>query len=209
MTIYQLRKHPRYTIWPDVDYMAWIHWTIIAALVDIRSSSGRISYLELCIDHRIQLTMKSWKSCCIISDLIRSNNNVCDHNINLLYLRIAACTADIMNSASVVFIFILNNSSFPYIHHSLQVDNCNILRHDIIAMAIFWNNLKGLDFSSLLTCRDLYNAFTNFHATFSQLRIGSLPLAHGDIEKMCPPFRRQYFKLFSGMKFIVLSVKLQ
>ena len=55
------------------------------------------------------------------------------------------------------------------------------------------DNLKGLDFSSLLTCRDLHSAFTNSHATFSQLRIESLPLAHGDLEKMCSPFRRQYF----------------
>ena len=56
----------------------------------------------------LQLIMRSWKTCCIILDLIRSNDNVCDHNFELQYLRIAECITDIfMNSTSVVFIFIL------------------------------------------------------------------------------------------------------
>ena len=53
-----------------------------------------------CVDHRIQmlqLLMGSWETRCIILDLIRSNDNVGDHVINLQYLRITACTADIIS----------------------------------------------------------------------------------------------------------------
>ena len=51
---------------------------------------------------------------------------------------------------------------------ALHYTDGNILKYE--------NDLKGLDFSPLLTCRDLHNAFINFNATFSQRYIESLPL---------------------------------
>ena len=61
----------------------------------------------------------------IILDLIRSNDNISDHNIDSRYLRITACTADII--------------SLYHIHNPLQLGNCNVFLHGITLMAIFCN----------------------------------------------------------------------
>ena len=91
-----------------------------------------------------------------------------------------------MNSAPVVFISILEQliiSLYSSLNAVRQLQYSSTLHYTDGNILKYKNNIKGLDFSSLLTCRDLHSAFTNFCATFSQRHISSLPLTYRDLEK--------------------------
>ena len=84
-----------------------------------------------------------------------------------------------MNSAPVVFISILKQliiSLYSSLNAVRQLRYASVLHYTDGNILKYENDLKGRDFPSLMTCRDLHNAFTNFYATFSQRYIESLLL---------------------------------
>ena len=157
---------------------------------ELAESSFGVMQLS-CVDHNLQilqLIMSSGRNHCIILDLNWSKENFGDNNLNSKYSCLPACTADIISLHQNEF-----HSGCLHVH-TQTIDNFFIFitqccQATAMCFCItlrrwqyfeIWNNLKGLDFSSLLTCRDLPNVYTNFHVTFSLRYIESLPLTYRD-----------------------------
>ena len=91
-----------------------------------------------------------------------------------------------MNSTPVVFISILKQvivSLYSSLNAVRQLQYISALHFTYGNILKYENNLKGLDFSSLLTCRDLHNALTNFHVIYRES-----PVNISRLEKMFSPF---------------------
>ena len=129
----------------------------------------QISY----IGHKIQmleLIMGSWKTQCIIVDLIRGNDDVGDHNTHSHYLLLISLPYIKMNSALVVFIFIHKQLIISSYSSRIAVKQLQYIAA--------WHYTDD----HILKYENNYTMHTNFHDTFSQLRIESLPLNHRAIK---------------------------